>query len=484
MTKFITTTALLSVMTLGAAAPALAGDLEHTIVNKVVEAYGGKKFENLKSITMESDLRYSWLGQGQTPDMVELEPMKKIYQIDLVNERGSEEAWGGGGGYAEEVIFDGEKQITVNYIDNTYSEDAEANFYSHFGGEIRVSDTMLAYELMKQRTKAKFIGDKMYNGSDHYILEFDMPGTSIEPQLWISKDTGRISKMMRDIPDAYLLTYLFGSYKTSGGITYSDDFELYVDDKIVEYAKSHTLAVNRVRPSAFKIERGMTPEPESLDTSEMSIDEVAPGLFHVGQGYSFNAFLDGGDHWIGIGGYGGLKDRYDAFVKEKGTKPLRYVVLTHHHLDHVEGTKDALDLGATLVMPETAVKNVTSVAGAEVPASKMQLLTADKTSVGGVDIHMISTSHAPVYALPYIRNAKTVFQGDLYGNNIISRGGRVNHAGMSMKSEIERLGLEVDTILSVHHRKAEAWADFEAMAAKHVPGPCPTGRKICASLVR
>jgi len=477
-------TSVVSGLALLAAIPASASDMEHKVVAKVIEAYGGKKFENLKSIKISNDLRYAWLGQGQTPNMVELEPMRKIYEIDLINQLGSEEAWGGYGSYAEEVIFDGEKQLTVNYNDKTYSEDTEADFYGHFGGEIRVSDTLLAYELMKQRNKASLKGEQTYNGTPHYVLEFDMPGTSVDPQLWIDKNTGLISKMMRDIPDTYLLTYLFGDHKKSSGISYSDDFSLYVDDTIVEYAKSHKIEINRVKPSAFRVEKGISPEAESVDTSAMSIDEIAPGLYHVGEGYRYNAFLDGGDHWIGIGGYGGLKDRFDAFVEDKGTKPLRYVLLNHHHLDHVEGAKDALDLGAILVMPETAVNNATKVAGAPIPDNKMQILMSDTTSVGGVDIHMIKTSHVQTYALPYVQRAKTVFQGDLYGNNLKSRAGTVNHAGMSMKSEIERLGLEVDTLLSAHHRKAEKWSDFEAMAAKHIAGTCPTGRKICQSFTR
>ena len=159
-------------------------------------------------------------------------------------------------------------------------------------------------------------------------------------------------------------------------------------------------------------------------------------------------------------------------------------MLNHHHLDHVEGAKDAVDLGATLVMPDTALKNVTKVIGADISDNKLQILSADKTSVGGVEIHMISTSHVQTYALPYIPSAKTIFQGDLYGNNIKASGGYVGHAGISMKSEIERLGLDVATLLSAHHRKAEKWEDFEAMAAKYVPGTCPTGRKICQSFVR
>jgi len=82
----------------------------------------------------------------------------------------------------------------------------------------------------------------------------------------------------------------------------------------------------------------------------------------------------------------------------------------------------------------------------------------------------------------YIPSAKAVFQGDHYNAQFKSRGSYVSRAGMAFKSEIERLGLDVNYLYSAHTRKAEPWVLFETMAGKHIPGPCPTGRKFAGTI--
>ncbi|MGB0907484.1 MAG: hypothetical protein ACPGVT_08320 [Maricaulaceae bacterium] len=462
--------------------PTHAGEVEDTIIDKMVEAYGGKKFETLKSITIYNDLRFGWLGQGHTADLVELEPMRKIYDIDLIGMRGSEDAWGGRGGYSERIIGTNDGQTTINYMNNTYSEDTEANFYSHFGAEMRGSDTLMAYDLMKNRAKAVHKGQTMYLSSPHDIIEYDMEGTSYEPQLWIDSKTGYISRISRDVPNNKW-HYVFDSHKTADGITYADDFALYSGDKMVEYTKSRSLKVNRVKESMFQIDKGIAPEPESYDTSEITVDELAPGFHYAGQHAGFSAFIDAGDHIIGVGGYGGLKERFEAYqAAHGGDKPLRYQIVTHHHTDHLAGIADALELGAILVTPPSAVANIKKVAGEPIAGDRLQIIDDKKTSVGPVDVHIISTTHAQEYALAYVPSVKAVYQADHYNGSYKNQGSPVNHAAMSMKTEIERLGLDVDYLYSAHTRKAEPWAVFEAMSKTYVAGPCPTGRKICRDL--
>jgi glyoxylase-like metal-dependent hydrolase (beta-lactamase superfamily II) len=211
----------------------------------------------------------------------------------------------------------------------------------------------------------------------------------------------------------------------------------------------------------------------------MSVDEVASNLYHAGQGFGYGAFVDAGDHLIALGGYGGLKDRYEAYTKAHGMKPLRHLILTHHHSDHVAGAVEALELGATLVMPETARRNVNAAVGSDVPDETLMILTDEKTTLDGVDIHMISTPHVQNYALLYVPSSKAVFQEDLYNNNIKSRASRVSKAGLSLKTAIDRLGLNVEHILGAHSRKVEAWTDFAAQAETPVVGKCPSKRPIC-----
>ena len=480
--RLIHTTAIILSM-IGTSATASAGDMEHLTVEKVIAAYGGDKFENLKSLTLNNDLRFGWLGQGYTPDYVDLDPMRKIYEFDLVNGFGSEEAWGADGGYAERIFTTAEGQFNIDYNNKTFSHDPEADLYSHFGSEMRTSDTLLAYDLMQHRETAKYLGQKHFRGIAHDLLEFDMPGTTLEPVLWINSETGHISKMRRDVPNLYPYNYVFNDFKKARGITYADDFELYAGTDLIEYAKSRELIPNKIRRGIFAMEKGISAEPETLDAEEMSIDHIVGALHHAGQNGAFSAFWDAGDHIIGVGGYGGLSDRFTAYQEAQGhQKPLKYLIVTHHHSDHLGGAAEALELGAQLVGPETARVNLTDVTEQALTDAQFMALTEDKTSLGPVDIHRISTGHVGEFALAYFPSVKTAFEADHYGAKFKKQASYVTPNAMSIKSEIERLGLEMDYLVTAHSRKAEKWSDFLEMAAKHVPGKCPTGRKICADL--
>ena len=224
-------------------------------------------------------------------------------------------------------------------------------------------------------------------------------------------------------------------------------------------------------------------EPETLDTEEMHVDLVSGSLHHAGKGFAFSAFLDAGDHIIGVGGYGGLGDRFKAYQKTQGhTKPLKYLILTHHHRDHLEGAGEALELGAQLVAPETVRGNLNDVVKQDLSDAQLMILSNTKTSLGTVDIYLISTDHVGVFALTYFSSAKTTFDADHYSAKFKNRASYVSPFAMSFKSEIERLDLDVDYLITAHSRKKEEWSGFLEMTRLHVPGKCPTGRKICANM--
>lgn len=460
---------------------ATAGERENETINKVIEAYGGKKLTNLAGIEIYSDLRYSWLGQGHTHEYRELNPMRKIHKFEMNKRWASEEAWGGGGDYAENVIYrKGQPQTAINYTRKNFTTRDDANFYSHFGAEIRTIDTLLAYELQKDSSKAVYKKRDLYLGRPHDVIEFDMDGTSLEPVLWVDSQTGLITKMRRAVPNGSVYSYTFDDHRKSGGLSYAKEFSLYADQVLIEYAMDRTVKPKRYRAKDFAIDKGLVAAPERMDTSELSIDSVAGTTFMVGQDAAYSAFIEMPDHYIAIGGYGGLKDRYEAIAKEN-KKPLKHLIVTHHHSDHLSGVGDALKLGATIAAPKSAIPNIKS-ENTDVPESKLMILSGEKTKIGPVDIYMISVPHVNEYALTYIPAAKTIYQEDLYNGNFKTVANSVGKNGIALKKEIERLGIDVNYILSAHGRKAERWTDFMKAAAQYVPGLCPTKRKICIDL--
>ena len=483
MTAFFKLILSVSIIGLGTTAfgagTAAAGEQEDAVLAKVIEGYGGQKFETMKSLTLKSDLRFEWIGQGQDTGYLDLPPMRKIHEIDFKNGWGSEESWAIGGDITERVLTTDAGQYTINYITKTYGLDGDADYYAHFGSEIRASDTLLARELLKQKDSAKHLGQKMYRGAIHDIIQFDMPGTSIAPELWVNSETGHISKMERPIPDVYNIYYVFGNFQTSGGVTYADDFALYVDDTLIEYAKWRSLSVNRVRRNIFNLDKGMRQEPARVDGSEMSAENMGGNIYHTGQNGAYTVFYDTGDSVTAVGAYGGLTERFDAYKGAAGIdKPLGTVVATHFHQDHVDGAVDALALGAKLLAPETARANIRRSAEQDLSDSQFSPITSD-TQLPGAEIKLIDTVHSPDYALVYFPGAKTVFQADHYNSVYMEGGSPVWRHATELRDAIIKAGWEVDYVLSAHSKKPESWADFSAAVAAYTPGPCASKRKIC-----
>ncbi|MCB2113556.1 MAG: hypothetical protein R3C42_07925 [Parvularculaceae bacterium] len=465
-------------------ADALAGEAEDALIAKVVSAYGGDRLRNMKSIRINDVYKNAFPGQGYTSGYVEFTPLSQDARIDLAGERGSVEGWSANWNFDTHTrqLSAGEEIVTVNYRDGTYQHATAPDFFSAFGIVYRVSDTLLAYQLAKSAQTAKAAGEENYLGRPHKLITFEMP-QSPPLTLHVDAESGVISKMTRETAFG-ALTYLFSDHKTVGGVGYASSFEFFIGKDPNIITTSRNISVNTVRSNVFSVDRGIVEEPARVSQSEMTVDEIAEGVHLAGVGgagaAAYTAFIDAGDHVIAVGGYAGLKARYDAYKDAVGhSKPIRYQIVTHHHTDHLGGMADALALGATFVSPANAVENVSVAAGETPPADRLIVLDGEMT-LGPVKIYDIATSHAESYALVYAPGAKVAFQADHYTGNY--EGDTPTSAGVgavTLKKAIDDLGLDVDILLSAHGRKAVPWAEFETAVENYDASPCPSGRAIC-----
>ncbi len=102
--------------------------------------------------------------------------------------------------------------------------------------------------------------------------------------------------------------------------------------------------------------------------------------------------------------------------------------------------------------------------------------------IGPVQIDIVDTAHVLDYAITSIPKAKVVFQADHYSNQFLNELSYVGRNGVSLKQQIERLDLPVETFLSAHSGQPVNYMAFSEKADEFVPGLCPTGRKICKDM--
>jgi hypothetical protein len=458
---------------------AFAGDAEDKVLSLVNQTYG---IDKLKSISIYSDLRFGWVGQGYTPGYVELPQMVKDLKIDLVNQRGSEESWGGPLNNYNYRVFNTKGGIGhIDYGTKTYSIDEEGTYYRTFYGEIRSSDTLLAYELVKRPQDVVIKEQVSYLGMPHTVMTLSIPDWT-PMDIFVNSTTGHITKMQR--PSGYgTLRYQFGDFKKTSGVTYAADLDFYVGKFFSEYVKERRIKVNSVRASTWKVDRGLTLEGEKVVRDEMSVNVISDIIKNVGVNGGYTSFIDAGDHIIAVGGSSGFKARWDAYQAEQDTergqsKPLKHFIVTHHHADHIAGIKEGYDLGANIIVTEMAAQSVKDLIGETLIESRIDIMGKQKM-LGPVEIYDIATSHVGSLALVYVPKSKTAIQVDHYDNDFIVGPSPANRASVTLHAEIERLNLDVETLVSLHGRKPDTWETFLTAIAAYDPSPCPTKRPIC-----
>jgi glyoxylase-like metal-dependent hydrolase (beta-lactamase superfamily II) len=94
------------------------------------------------------------------------------------------------------------------------------------------------------------------------------------------------------------------------------------------------------------------------DGGGLRLVELAPNVQHVQGGTANNLIVAMKDYLIVFDApYGELQSRWviDAAKAKYPGKPIKYLVLTHHHMDHTGGMRTYVAEGATLIVP---VENV------------------------------------------------------------------------------------------------------------------------------
>ena len=95
------------------------------------------------------------------------------------------------------------------------------------------------------------------------------------------------------------------------------------------------------------------------DGAGLKLVELAPNVQHVQGGTANNLIVAMKDYLIVFDApYGELQSRWviDAAKARYPGKPIKYLVLTHHHMDHTGGMRTFIAEGATLLVPSQSIE--------------------------------------------------------------------------------------------------------------------------------
>lgn len=452
---------------------------ESSIKEKVRMAYGGAKLSSLKTVRIRSERGLAWPGQGQTADFVEFASDRFEIKLDLKANEGSVERYTNQNGnvYSGRETTVPEGIAIINYFTNTYFIEKDDVFTDYFDWVFRSTDLLLAYSFVNDPHDVLVLTPQMYQGIVYERVSFKTLPDAPSGTIYIDQKTGLIARYFMQRPYGTANT-LFSAYKHDDDIPYASQTMSFRNDKLVRYELNVDVEVNLVKASTFSIESTLSPQPEQVDTSKMSVDEIAEKVFHVGQLGAYSTFVDAGDYIIGFNAYEGLSERFAAFQDiQESKKPLKFMILSHHHSDHLVGVPDAIALGATIVSTPMTLKVLQS--DKTLDSGKFLRLGL-KTTLGPINIHVIETNHVVEMAIGYMPDQKVLYQDDHFAGDNKDSVSRINQSDLVLQDNVKALGLEINWLLSGHSRKAETWSAFKAAAAETFLGDiCPNDRRIC-----
>ena len=264
-----------------------------------------------------------------------------------------------------------------------------------------------------------------------------------------------------------LVAAVFEDYKDVGGVKVPGRITVYADEyKIHEETRTESTLPASVEESAFTVPQefqqaatdpdlkfgtsrgqwlsglgylGLSFFFNDLSGAPVLFSELAPGLQLIG-GSSHNSLLvEMSDHLVLVDAplYEGRSLPVLAEIKKKyPTKPVRKVVLTHFHYDHIGGVRTFAAEGTAQAPVEVYVQATSASfmdsvmkrphtllpdelekkkATAKVEVKSVDTMVELTDSAGKkVQLRKLTTTHAEDMLLVYVPDAKVAFQSDLY----------------------------------------------------------------------
>ena len=235
------------------------------------------------------------------------------------------------------------------------------------------------------------------------------------------------------------------------------------------------------------------PVPPSIAAAtfetEVTVDEIADGVYMLGGGPA-NSYMVEFDDFVAVFEAPGNEERSLAVIEEIVTlapdKPIRWVITSHPHFDHIGGLRTYLHIGSTIVThmlnldflnhdvlayePRTMEPDIVSLwpptevaEGYNYEAVQENYVIADDSRILRV-YYVQPLQHVSGMLMAYLPEEGIAFQADLFDTHEPPRASQLP-AMQSLNNQVERMGLNVETLAPVHGQPVP-WSEFvEALNA-------------------
>ena len=207
---------------------------------------------------------------------------------------------------------------------------------------------------------------------------------------------------------------------------------------------------------------------DSKVTQSLRLNELAPGVFHVVGGSHNSLLVEMSDHLVMVDAP--VSDAQSLWVVNAAkqrfpNKPIKWLVLTHHHMDHAGGMRGVLGEGAILVVGQGTSGHYRKVLAAPMERnpdmkpmdfSRVQILEVPESHVMSdssgrqvIAYAMLDNPHAKGLLMAYVPHARLGFVTDVWSPGT-PMPDKPNAALLSVTNTVKRAGIQPERFAGGH----------------------------------
>ena len=353
---------------------------------------------------------------------------------------------------------------------------------NNFRGQIRRLPPFVLLEAVDRASTLRWLGEDEIGGKRQKVISVLRPDNQL---LTLSFDAQtnlltRYGYLYADpVTGDSEIAQTYSGYRTVGKLKLPSGRVLYNSGGVVQETEYTDLQINtRPAESAFVGPEGFeklsappaTPPPPAVAKIAEDV-YILQGLAGGTHNVLFVAF---NDHVLVVEAPEQIlyaNNSIQALAKIKETvpgKPIKYLILTHHHSDHAGGFREYVGEGTTIVTTAATKSSLEKAAATEssllpkfTPGRQLTIEIVDnKKRVFSDDKHVVEVydigpnPHANEILVVYLPKEKILFQADLLNPAANGTIPIAQDPAISFSEKLQQLGLNVEKIYGVHGRAA------------------------------
>lgn len=456
------------------------------VLDRGIEALGGlKNFQTIDNIAFKSAATFPEEGQSINPEReVYLRPFEGEGVIDMRGRRSyrlGKTIFTGGAHFSISTIITEKSGFTADVIANAVYPLAAPAIANNNRIVQRLFPFTLLQTALGRAATLRWLGEENYEGRRQQIITFaDFDGSQIA--LYFDAQTNLLTKY-ETVGDRFLegvsaAENIFSDYRDAGNVKMPFHVVTKIGNEISTDLKYTEIKFN-IRPDEALFETPKNAEigPEVGGAAQpVTLTKLANDVYYVnaiGTGGIFfysSMFVVFKDYVLVVESpvSSDVSQAIIAKIKETAPgKPVKYLVPTHHHTDHLGGIRGYIAEGATIVTTPSNQKFIEKVASIPHPINPDRLslsprpasfeIFKDKRVFSDgehtVELYNIGPSpHADEILMVYLPQEKIAFVSDLFPVSFKGKNGPTSPAFGYFYEKLRQMNLQIQTIASGHGR--------------------------------